>query len=310
MSGRTLLQQAVPVTFGLVAAGWLTAIDEARLDLHRIRTGRLAVQFGGAAGTLASLGDGGPRRRRPAGRRARPGRARPALAHEPAPDHRPGGRAGRRLRGPGQDRPRRDPARPDRGRRGREDTGTGRGGSSAMPHKQNPVASVVILGCTKQAPGLLATLAAAGEQEHQRAAGAWHSEWQPLTDLLRLTGSASAWTTDLLTASSIDPARMRANADATGGLPQSEHLAALLTPALGPLQAHDLLAEASARARSGQHQPRRRPAHRPRDGSSAGRRRLHPPRRRVRIATGVLPRRHRRVHPPSPGRPPGLRICS
>jgi len=61
MSGRTLLQQAVPVTFGLVAAGWLTAIDEARENLHQVRTARLAIQFGGSAGTLASLGEAGPR---------------------------------------------------------------------------------------------------------------------------------------------------------------------------------------------------------------------------------------------------------
>ena len=62
-----------------------------------------------------------------------------------------------------------------------------------MPHKRNPVASVVILGCTRRAPGLLATLAAAAEHELQRAAGAWHAEWEPLTDLLRLTGSAASW---------------------------------------------------------------------------------------------------------------------
>ena len=61
MVGRTLLQQAVPVTFGLVAAGWLTALDEAAAVLRRVRADRLAVQFGGAAGTLASLGEAGPR---------------------------------------------------------------------------------------------------------------------------------------------------------------------------------------------------------------------------------------------------------
>ena len=66
--------------------------------------------------------------------------------------------------------------------------GPRRGGSSAMPHKRNPVAAIAILGCTRQVPGLLATLAAAAEQEHQRAAGAWHSEWEPLSGLLRLTG--------------------------------------------------------------------------------------------------------------------------
>jgi len=117
-----------------------------------------------------------------------------------------------------------------------------------MPHKQNPVAAIVLLGCTKQAPGLLATLAAAGEQELQRAAGAWHAEWEPLSDLLRLTGSAASWAADLLAGLEIDPTRMRRNLDAAGGLPMAEHVAAVLAPAIGRLAAHDLVARASARA--------------------------------------------------------------
>ena len=83
MAGRTLLQQAVPVTFGLVAAGWLTSLDEAGETVARVRGERLAVQFGGAAGTLASLGADGPAVAAAARRRAWPGRARAALAHRP-----------------------------------------------------------------------------------------------------------------------------------------------------------------------------------------------------------------------------------
>jgi 3-carboxy-cis,cis-muconate cycloisomerase len=117
-----------------------------------------------------------------------------------------------------------------------------------MPHKRNPVTAVVILGCTRQVPGLLATLTAAAEQEHQRAAGAWHAEWQPLSGLLALTGSAAAHAARLLAGLEPDPARMRANLDAAGGLPMAQSVAAALAPALGPLAAHDLVAEASARA--------------------------------------------------------------
>ena len=80
-----------------------------------------------------------------------------------------------------------------------------------MPHKRNPVAAIAVLGCTRRVPGLLATLAAAAEQEHQRAAGAWHSEWEPFADLLRLTGSAASWGADLLAGLRVDPARMRAS---------------------------------------------------------------------------------------------------
>jgi 3-carboxy-cis,cis-muconate cycloisomerase len=117
-----------------------------------------------------------------------------------------------------------------------------------MPHKRNPVAAIVILGCTRQVPGLLATLTASAEQEHQRAAGAWHAEWQPYSDLLALAGSAASWAARLLAGLEVDPDRMRANTDGAGGLPLAENVARLLAPALGRLPAHDLIAEASARA--------------------------------------------------------------
>lgn len=117
-----------------------------------------------------------------------------------------------------------------------------------MPHKRNPVAAVAVLGCAKQVPGLLATLAAAAEQEHQRAAGAWHAEWHPLSQLLRLTGSAASWCADLLDGLEVDEAAMRSNLAAAGGLPLAEHVAAVLSPTLGRLAAHDLVAGAAARA--------------------------------------------------------------
>jgi 3-carboxy-cis,cis-muconate cycloisomerase len=117
-----------------------------------------------------------------------------------------------------------------------------------MPNKHNPVASIAILGCTKQVPGLLATLVASGEQEHQRAAGAWHAEWEPLTALLRLTGSASSWAAELLAGLTVDTSRMAANLAATNGLPLAEHVTSLLAGVLGGAQAHDLVAEAGERA--------------------------------------------------------------
>ena len=250
MAGRTLLQQAVPVTFGLLAAGWLTAIDEARADLAQIRSSRLAVQYGGAAGTLAALGDDGPRVAALLAEEL--GLAAPVL-----PWHTNRLRIiqlGAALAGvcAALGKVARDVTLLAQSEVAEVHEGAGsagqRGGSSAMPHKQNPVASVVILGCVKRAPGLLATLAAAAEQEHQRAAGAWHAEWETLSDLLRLTGSAAAWAADLLTGLRVDPPRMRANLDASGGLPMAENLATKLAPALGRLAAHDLVARASARA--------------------------------------------------------------
>jgi 3-carboxy-cis,cis-muconate cycloisomerase len=85
------------------------------------------------------------------------------------------------------------------------------GGSTSMPHKRNPVAAVAALGCALQAPGLVAALLAAMVQEHERAAGAWHAEWRPLTDLLVTVGSAAAWLRTSLEGLQVDADRMRTN---------------------------------------------------------------------------------------------------
>jgi 3-carboxy-cis,cis-muconate cycloisomerase len=255
MIGRTLLQQAVPVTFGLVAAGWLTSIDEARQDLARVRHERLAVQLGGAAGTLASLGTAGPVVAEMLAEEL--GLALPVLpwhtdrlriielAAALAGAAAALGKIARDVTLLAQSEVA-EVREGDGGAAG--DDHAARGGSSAMPHKHNPVSAVVILGCTRQVPGLLATLTAAAEQEHQRAAGAWHAEWEPLSDLLALVGSAASWAAQLLGGLQVDAGRMRANLDAARGLPLAENAARLLAPALGRLPAHDLIAQASARA--------------------------------------------------------------
>ena len=252
MIGRTLLQQAVPVTFGLVAAGWLTGLDEAGETVARVRARRLAVQFGGAAGTLASLGADGPAVARLLAEEL-------DLAQPVLPWHTDRSRivevaaacavAAAALAKIARDVTLLAQSEVAEVREGGGGSGgKRRGGSSAMPHKQNPVAAIAILGCTRRVPGLVATLAAAAEQEHQRAAGAWHAEWEPFADVLRVTGSAASWAVDLTGGLVVDPARMRANLDATRGLPLAERVAGLLAPALGRAAAHDLVARASAHA--------------------------------------------------------------
>ena len=173
VAGRTLLQQALPVTFGLKAAGWLTALDEARRALDDVRERAPAVQLGGAAGTLASLGDRGLDVAADVRGRARTW-PRPCC-----PWHtirtRPAELAGALGAAAGvarQGRARRHAAGPDRGGRGRRRARPGRGGSSTMPHKRNPVAAISAAACAAQAPGLVATLLAAMAHEHERAAGA------------------------------------------------------------------------------------------------------------------------------------------
>ncbi len=268
MIGRTLLQQAVPVTFGLVAAGWLTSVDEAREGLTAVRSGRLAVQFGGAAGTLASLGGAGQQvaallaeelglalpvlpwhtdrlriidlgvaLARVAAALGKLARDVTLLAQAEVGEISEGGEppAARSADQRGPD-PQAAAASPRRG------------GSSAMPNKRNPVASIAILGCTRQVSGLLGILVSNSEHELQRAAGAWHAEWEPLAALLRLTGSASSWAAELLPGLVVDTSRMAANLAATKGLPLAEHVSSLLAGVLGGAQAYDLVAEAGARA--------------------------------------------------------------
>ncbi len=205
MAGRTLLQQAVPVTFGLLAAGWLTGLTAAAGRLTEVRDTRLAVQLGGPAGTLAGLAPDLPARLATA-----LGLAAPVL-----PWHTDRTRIGDLAGALGT-------AAGAVGKVARDVTllaqtevgevAEGRpGGSSAMPHKRNPVAAVSALAGAAQAPGLVATLLAAMPQELQRAAGGWHAEWRPLRELLTATGSAAAWLHDCLENLVVHPDRMRAN---------------------------------------------------------------------------------------------------
>jgi 3-carboxy-cis,cis-muconate cycloisomerase len=258
MIGRTLLQQAVPTTFGVVAAGWLAGLDSAVEGLALVRDVRLAVQFGGAAGTLASLDDRGAQVKALMAEEL-------GLADPPLPWHTERLRiidvATAAARGlAALSKIARDVTLLAQTEVGEVAEGDGagnggagaprRGGSSAMPNKSNPVAAVAILGCAKQGPGLLATLVAGAEQEHQRAAGAWHAEWQPYSHLLRLAVSAAAWARDLLTNLTVDKARMAANLTEAGGLPLAERVTALLRGSLGAPVAHDLVAVAAARSAS------------------------------------------------------------
>lgn len=260
MIGRTLLQQAVPVTFGVTAAGWLSGLDSALAGLVTVRNQRLAVQFGGAAGTLASLGDRGPRVAALLAEEL-------GLASPPLPWHterlrlidaatamaRVTAATGKIARdvtllaqtevGEVSEGPADNGGKP-----GGDSGAPRRGGSSAMPHKNNPVASVAVLGCARQVPGLLATLVASAEAEHQRAAGAWHAEWQPFTEILNLGGSAAAWTAELLGGLRADAARMSANLAAAGGLPLAERVTSLLSGILGGPKAHDVVATAAAKS--------------------------------------------------------------
>jgi 3-carboxy-cis,cis-muconate cycloisomerase len=250
--GRTLLQQALPLTFGIKAATWLSGLDGSCAELAEVRERVLAVQLAGAVGTLAALGDRGLEVMSAVADEL--GLAEPALGWHTV-----------RLR-PARLSAALGSALGVMGKIARdvvllaqtevaeaaEGPGEGRGGSSTMPHKRNPVGAVAVIACAQRGPGLVATILGAMVQEHERAAGAWQAEWEPLLDLLRLAGSAAITLRALLEGLDVDAERMRVNLDATGELVLSESVAAALSDSLGRPAAQQLVAEAAAdSARSG-----------------------------------------------------------
>lgn len=242
MAARTLLQQAVPTTFGLVAAGWLVSLLDARARLADVLESGLAVQLGGAAGTLSALGDDGVRVVDALARelelavptlpwhtnRVRVAELGTALATVAGVC----GKIGL------------DVVLLSQTEVGEVREAAG-GGSSAMPQKRNPVKATLARSCGALAGAHASVLRHSLVQEHQRAAGAWHAEWEALCGVLGFTGGAAAAAAESLRGLEVDAARMRVNLDATGGLVLSERVAAALAKRLGRGAAHELVAAAA-----------------------------------------------------------------
>ena len=203
--GRTLLQPALAFTFGQKASVWEAAVTEALDALDAAMEQAAAVQMGGAVGG------------RPPAVGAQLAQAL-GLRYAPIPWHTNRVRVARIATAVGVlagalSKVARDVTLLAQGEVAevREGGPPGRGGSSAIADKRNPVAAVSVLACTRRVPGLVATMLASMEQEHERAAGAWQAEWGTLSELLSLTGSAAAWSADLLTNLEVDVDRMAAN---------------------------------------------------------------------------------------------------
>ncbi|EFE65718.1 3-carboxymuconate cycloisomerase [Streptomyces viridosporus ATCC 14672] len=250
MPGRTLTQHAVPTTFGLKAAGWRSLVLDARDRVTAVR-GSLPVQLGGAAGTLAAFTAYG---------------ADDATALTAAYARELGLRAPllpwHTLRTPVADlagclaftagalgKLAADVLTLSRTEIAEVSEGSG-GGSSAMPHKANPVRSTLIAAAARRAPQLAATLYGALAAEDERPAGAWHAEWEPLRDLLRLVGGTARDAAELTEGLRVHPDAMRDHLGLTHGLIVSERLSAELAPVLGRARAKELLTEAAERTRA------------------------------------------------------------
>jgi 3-carboxy-cis,cis-muconate cycloisomerase len=251
MVARTWLQHALPMPLGLKLAEYAAALHRSRTRLKRLRTETLALQFGGAAGTLAALGDKG----------LAVGEKLAADLRLPLPDapwhsHRDRiaeaasvfailcGSCGKIARDVSL-LMQTDVAEAF------EPAGEGRGGSSTMPHKRNPVACATALAAATMAPNLAATIFAAQVQDHERSAGPWHAEWSTLPMLMLVTSGALAATVDVAEGLEVDETRMLVNLDATHGLIMAEAATFALAEKIGKSEAHHLLEAASKKALAG-----------------------------------------------------------
>ena len=239
--GRTWLQQATPVTLGLKGAGWLSAVERHRVRLGELRSRLLVVQFGGAVGTLAALGDRGLD-------------VMSALAREldlgvpevPWHTHRDRiaevattlglltGTLGKIAR---------DVSLLMQTEVGEtfEPAEAGKGGSSTLPHKRNPVGSAVILGAALRVPALVSIMLTAMVQEHERGMGNWHAEWQTLPEIASLTSGALAQTLHIVRGLEVDRDRMASNLELTHGLILAEAVTMALGGSIGRQAAHHLV---------------------------------------------------------------------
>jgi 3-carboxy-cis,cis-muconate cycloisomerase len=254
IAGRTLMQHALPTTFGVKVAGWLDAVNRHRERLAEMRKRVLVVQFGGAVGTLAALREKGMQ-------------VASALASElqldlpPAPWHAQRDRVAEVATTLGLcvgtlGKIARDISLHMQTEIGEvsEPAGEGRGGSSTMPHKRNPVTAGVVLAAAIRVPGLVSTMLSAMVQEDERGLGNWHAEWETLPEIFRLTGGALHQIAQIVPHLEVDAERMRRNLDATGGLIFAEAVTMALGKHIGKAAAHKVVEDASRRAReSGKH---------------------------------------------------------
>jgi 3-carboxy-cis,cis-muconate cycloisomerase len=249
VAAHTWMQQALPTTFGLQAVGWLDAIDRHRARLAETQERCLVLQFGGAVGTMAALGTRGLD-------------VATALAKElqlPLPElpwHTHRDRMGEIATTLGL-------LTGTLGKVARdislhmqtevnevfEPSADGRGNSSTLPHKRNPVTSAVVLSAALRVPSLVGTMLAALIQEQERGLGGWHAEWEALPEIVRLTAGALHHLTSTISELEIDAERMRQNLDVTQGLIFAEAVAMALAEKIPRTDAHELVQMACKRAR-------------------------------------------------------------
>src|SRR5471030_345975 len=248
LAGRTWLQHATPVTLGMKIAGWLGAVTRSRQRLAELKPRLLVLQFGGASGTLAALGE----QAMPVAE-ALAAQLQLNLPEQPWHTHRDRlvefasvlgliagslGKMGRDI----------SLLMQTEAAEVFEPSAPGKGGSSTMPHKRNPVGAAVLISTATRVPGLVATMLSAMPQEHERSLGLWHAEWETLPDICRLVSGALKQALLVADGLEVDPERMARNLELTQGLVLAEAVSSVLAKRLGRETAHHLLEQCCKRA--------------------------------------------------------------
>lgn len=248
MAGRTLLQQALPITFGLKAARWLALIIRQARRLGELRVTISVVQLGGAAGTLASLGEVGMRVTELLA--AELGLAVPDLPWHAERDRTADVAAGLGVVAGGMAKIASDLALLAQTEVGEaaEAPIAGKGQSSAMPQKRNPVDAMMALASSRLAIGVVPVVLSAMAQEHERAVGGWQAEWEALPDLFRFTSGAVEHVRSAVASLDVSTERMQANLTQSGGMIMAEALTMALAPHLGRHEAYRIVREVCERA--------------------------------------------------------------
>jgi 3-carboxy-cis,cis-muconate cycloisomerase len=245
MVGRTLLQQAKPITFGLKTATWLQGIERTKARIKSAEERIMVIQLSGAVGS---------------GNNYIPKEVQQAVAER------------LELNFAFSWQSQRDNMAEWAGVLGiltgslgkiakdisllmqtevaevLEGAADGKGGSSTMPHKRNPVGCAAILANANRVPHLVASILSAITQEYERSAGLWHAEWEVMTDIMMLTAGAIERTIELLEGLEVDEKRMLQNLELTKGLIYAENVSLALAPKIGKTQAHELIEKACRQA--------------------------------------------------------------
>jgi 3-carboxy-cis,cis-muconate cycloisomerase len=248
MSGRTWLQQATPITLGAKIAGWLGSITRHRQRLKELKPRLLCLQFGGASGSLAALGE----MAFPVAE-ALAGELKLGLPDQPWHTQRDrlaefAGFLG--LVAGSLGKIGRDISLMMQTEAGEvfEPAAAGKGGSSTMPHKRNPVGAAVMIGAATRAPGLVATMLTAMPQEHERSLGLWHAEWETLPELCCVVSGSLQQALAVIPGLEVDAERMLQNLDLTHGLVLAEAVSIALAQRMGRDAAHHLIEQCCRRA--------------------------------------------------------------